>query len=90
MSLRAFGGHCTYGLQVEHFAQFLVGKDVNNIAALWQEMYRSQCVLVLQCLHVYIMCKICGCRSICRSSRHCILSIFSSSCNSESLVFSMR
>eukprot|EP01052_Picozoa_sp_SAG31_P011536 SAG31_NODE_655_length_13127_cov_20.616058_6_plen_121_part_00 len=27
---------------VDHFAQFLVGKDGMRIGALWQEMYRSQ------------------------------------------------
>jgi galactonate dehydratase len=27
---------------VEHFAQFLVGRDGMRIGALWQEMYRSQ------------------------------------------------
>lgn len=27
---------------VEHFKQFLIGKDPNQIGALWQEMYRSQ------------------------------------------------
>ena len=27
---------------VEHFSQFLVGRDANQIGALWQEMYRSQ------------------------------------------------
>jgi galactonate dehydratase len=27
---------------VEHFKQFLVGRDANQIGALWQEMYRSQ------------------------------------------------
>lgn len=27
---------------VQHFAQFLVGSDAKNIAALWQQCYRSQ------------------------------------------------
>lgn len=27
---------------VQHFSQFLVGRDANQIGALWQEMYRSQ------------------------------------------------
>ncbi|XPF94546.1 mandelate racemase/muconate lactonizing enzyme family protein [Colwellia sp. RE-S-Sl-9] len=27
---------------VEHFREFLIGKDPTNISALWQEMYRSQ------------------------------------------------
>ena len=27
---------------VEHFSQFLVGRDANQISSLWQEMYRSQ------------------------------------------------
>ncbi len=27
---------------VEHYKQFLIGKDATNIGALWQEMYRSQ------------------------------------------------
>ena len=27
---------------VEHFREFLIGKDPSNIGALWQEMYRSQ------------------------------------------------
>src|SRR4051812_45119429 len=27
---------------VEHYAQWLVGRDAMNIGALWQEMYRSQ------------------------------------------------
>lgn len=27
---------------IEHFREFLIGKDPRNIGALWQEMYRSQ------------------------------------------------
>ena len=27
---------------VEHFTEFLVGKDARRIGALWQEMYRGQ------------------------------------------------
>ena len=27
---------------VEHFREFLLGRDANQIGALWQEMYRSQ------------------------------------------------
>lgn len=27
---------------IEHFKEFLIGKDPTNISALWQEMYRSQ------------------------------------------------
>ncbi len=27
---------------VEHYRDFLIGKNANNISALWQEMYRSQ------------------------------------------------
>lgn len=27
---------------IEHYKNFLIGKDARNIAALWQEMYRSQ------------------------------------------------
>ena len=48
------GQHCGWGESglvsrelavkgaVEHFSQFLVGRDANQIGALWQEMYRSQ------------------------------------------------
>ncbi|GEA01584.1 mandelate racemase/muconate lactonizing enzyme family protein [Alteromonas macleodii] len=27
---------------ISHFEQFLIGRDAQNVAALWQEMYRSQ------------------------------------------------
>src|SRR5437016_10027771 len=27
---------------LEHYAQFLIGRDASQIGALWQEMYRSQ------------------------------------------------